>query len=369
MEVAQTVFTATFSKARKLEAGFFSVFFEVFNNFLSRYVEIAQELFKSEFFMRTIDKIVNNPMKNVLKHFLMLTSAIKYDTTRLLRPHLTSLATTHQGSMTQIIHGFLESSGDDQTYTDAVKFVLDRIGTGLEKVALVQVTINRITGLGPTRKLLNVGDLDAPIKTALFRLRTATTDSFPHVPMAVLFMKIVSKYSQEFRTLVVKALDEIPAEESAPTFVLWAILMGQNDLKSSRKAVKRLVPFFLGQTLERNIANVFLNFLGEVISIDGFDTHEWTLNVFNTFCEKYFYREVLSPFLREVAHCGDGLFLVRWVTDARDLVSETVLAWKAGTFARLRPELKSALLQAAGIPDDSTSEVFQQFNREALRAI
>jgi hypothetical protein len=369
MEIAQTVFTAKFSSAGRLEAGFFSVFFEVFGGFLTRHIRLAHELFEADFFMQTIEKIANNPMKATLKHFLKVTSTIKYDTTRLLRPHLKSLAISHQGSMTEIIHGFLDNSGDDQSYTDAIKYVLDRIAIGLDKAALVQVTINRIAGLGPTRKLLNVEDLDASIRDVLFGLRTPAITHLPHVPKVILFIKVVSKHSQEFRTSMLKALDENAAGKSAAALVLRGMLMRQDDVRSSRESVEGLVSFLIGQTLDRNIANIFLNFLGEVIGADGFDSCPWAVNVFHIFCERYFFREVSSAFLKDIASCGDGLFLVRWVAGAKDSVSQTVLAWKAGTFARLRPELKAALLQAAGIPDDSTSEAFQQFNREALRAI
>jgi hypothetical protein len=129
------------------------------------------------------------------------------------------------------------------------------------------------------------------------------------------------------------------------------------------------VSYFLSQTLERTIADVILNFLASVIVADGFDAYPWVVNVFNIFCEHYFYREVDRKFLKCIAPRRDRLFLVNWVAGARRSVAASVLAWKAGVFARLHPGLKAALLQAASIATDSPNESLQQFDREALRTL
>jgi hypothetical protein len=142
IEIASAVMTATFSNASKLEAGYFVVFFDTFASFLARRPALAEEFLHASFFRSMLERIVANRVKAAVKHFLKFTSVVSYHLHEFLGPHLKVLPHGHQNAMRDIINRIPENGSNDECYTAAVEYVLQRIGMTVNEAILLLVPIN-----------------------------------------------------------------------------------------------------------------------------------------------------------------------------------------------------------------------------------
>jgi hypothetical protein len=367
MEIAEAVLTATFSNANNLEAGYFVVFFDTFGTFLARRPTLANTFVQSTFFKTAVQRIVMNTVKAGIKHLLKFTSTIPCNVREIFAPHLKLLPHRHPGAMREIVGRILENGSDDECYTEAVTFVLSRVATTLNEVTLLVLPIARITMLSSTRKLLNADNFQMPLRAIITQLQKEEQNHIPHIPATVNFLVVMSKHSEYFREVLLKVVSEVNAE-SGGLLVIRAGALWFNRAESSGKAIDALVGHFVEKKTERGMTEVILTFLGEVIRTDGFEECErWITPVFRVFYENYFVPSNSSQFLKSVAQCTDGRILVGVIADGREVLPRTILAANAGAFARVRPDLKSTLLQAAAVPSDPDNDIFQAFNIETLR--
>jgi hypothetical protein len=202
MAISTAVFTARFSNAANLEAGYFVVFFDTFGRFLVSRPELAQEFCQVGFFGGVIERIASNPTASGLKHFLEFTALLDWDVWVLLRPHLTALATHHCETLTDLFSTFLENGADDERYTEAVTYILLRIGASVNQPVTLAALGNRIVSLSPLRKLLNGPGLSNTIDQALNVLSAAPPAKVPLLFSATSFIVAISTQSAEFRALV-----------------------------------------------------------------------------------------------------------------------------------------------------------------------